>query len=280
MKKLFPYLFVLFVACTACSSDDTAIPSYTKITEEQKKLLLGNWQLTHYSNPQDGHEVDFIKTGVLINVSFIPEGQLNIYNPYNKMTQFTDNSLYLTKHGSLTYTFEYIKQWDNKDNKREKLYIKSDFYSKDYNLVVTDDELTLSTEEGEVFSYKRVLGGTMYPTISDEDKMLLVGEWKLSSIQSFNGRSRDFMEKEEVLYRFTMGNELFIYNKSAEKHNDYYDRYIQSSIIHYNFQFDFIWDKREILALEDLGQYSAFISLDVLILSQFDGDVITFTRVN
>lgn len=35
MKKIFPYVLLFFVVLTSCNTDDTAIPSYTKITKEE-----------------------------------------------------------------------------------------------------------------------------------------------------------------------------------------------------------------------------------------------------
>lgn len=278
MKKLFPYVLLLFVVFTSCNTDDTAVPSYKKITAEQKKLLLGNWQLVQYSNPQ-GEQLNLFDSGVLITYSFLPEEKLKVYNQSNKIVETMEQTAALTRTGELTHLFDYVKQWDEKEDKREKLYINSSFNSMAFDLKVTDKELILFNDAGEIFAFKRMLGGMAYPTISDKDKLLVIGKWQLRSIQAFKGTSRVFNVKEVVRYDFTMSDKVVIYNSSAEKKGDYFDRYIQSSIVNYNYQYDFLWNNQEILAIENMGQYVVRVTPEELILSHFDGDVLKFDRM-
>ncbi|MBB1138750.1 hypothetical protein [Myroides sp. WP-1] len=279
MKKLFPYLLLLFIALfTSCNSDDTAVPSYKKITEEQKKLLLGNWQLVQYSGPE-GESFNLFDSGVLITYSFLPEGKLKVDNQSNRFIETMRYSSGFTRTGEFTHLFDYVKQWDDQENKREKLYINSSFNSMAFDLKVTQEQLILISEEGEEFVYKRMFGGTAYPTISEEEKLAIIGQWELIYIQAFDGTSRKFTAKEVVIYDFSMYDMLVINNRSAEKKGDYFDRYIQTDILNYYYQFDFLRNNREILAVENLGQYVMHVTHEELFLYHFDGDIIKLVRI-
>ena len=279
MKKLLPYLFVLFVACTACSSDNTAIPSYTQITKEQKALVVGDWQLTYYTNTA-GDKLDLSAAGILVRYAFTKEGIVTIENGSSQPIRFTDNSQYLTSDGTTEYVFDYVKQWGDEIEKKERLYFRGPWQPTiAFDLdEVTQDQLILSQEGKETYVFKRLAKDIVYPKISEENKRLLVGTWRLKEVSSFSGEKRVLKEEEEVWYNFTFNDQLLINNRSAEE-NGLFDKFVKTRIADYRYQFDFEWQKREILVIEALGGYAMSVTDQELILTQYDGYFVKFERL-
>lgn len=280
MKKISPYfLFLFLVLCTACNTDDTAIPSYTQITKEQKALLLGDWQLSTYSNPE-GEVINLMQKGIWINYKFTSKGTVEIRNHSSKLIQLTKDSFYLTSEGTLDYKFEYIKQWDKTIPKKEHLYFKAPYDANlQFDLEVTKDKLILTHYEGESLVFTRAKEGVTYPKIKEESKKLVVGTWQLKQILSFRGEKRAFNEDEIVLYAFTYNGDLVVYNRSAAL-DGVFDKFVKTRTTNYLYRFDFQWQESEIMAVRELGDYAMSVTNQTLILSQYDGYLVKFERVN
>lgn len=280
MKKIFPYFLCLFlVLCTACNTDDTVIPSYTQITKEQKALLLGDWQLSTYSN-SEGEAIDLMKKGIWVNYKFTSEGRVEIRNHSSKPIQLTNDSFYLTSDGTLDYTFEYIKQWDKTIPKKEHLYFQTlSDVNLQFDLEVTKDKLILTHYAGETLVFKKIQQGVTYPKIPEENKKILLGTWRLKEVSDFSGRRRIFSGEEDVLYEFGYGEKLFVQNNSTPR-DGRFDVFIQSRVSDYYYQYDFEWEEQEILIIEDLGGYVMGITQESLVLFISDGFKLKLERVN
>lgn len=280
MKNIVPCILVFFLLlCTSCNTDDTAIPSYTKITEEQKELLLGDWQLIKYSNLEN-EEINLLHKGLLVRWTFKKEGTVTIENASSKPILYTDHAQYLTSDRTIAYVFDYIKQWDKEIAKKERLYFQDEGQSSiEFDLdVINQDELILTHQGEETFVFKRLPKGMIYPSISEEDKKLLLGTWRLQEITYFTGKKRVLKDNEEVLYTFSNGGRLTVNNRSASM-DGVFDDFIQSRLSVYSYQYDLIWQEREILLIEGLGDYAMGVSDKRLAFSQYDGAFILFERV-
>lgn len=280
MKKLFPYfLFSCLIFFSACSTEESKLSSYTKITKEEKELLQGSWQLSYYSN-FEGVQLDLLQEGILIHYVFADHGTINISNVSSRLLQYTGTSLSMTKSGTLNYLFDYIPQWDKEAPKKELLYFRTPFdTSLPFELEVTQHQLILRHEEGDVFTFKRIEVGEVYPDISEENKLLVVGNWQLKSLKAFSGEKRFLEDNERVVYHFTYGDKLVIENSSTQ-YDGIFDRLIKTNIVDYDFRYDFALEKREILNLGDLGGYRVEVNNGELILTQKDGYLLKFLRVN
>lgn len=280
MKKLFPYLLFLgLIFCTGCSKEESSPSSYTKITKEEKELLIGNWQLSHYSN-REGVQFDLIQEGILIHYVFTQHGTINISNVSSRLLQYTGTSLSMTKSETLNYLFDYIPQWDKEAPKKELLYFRSPFdTSLPLDLEVTPHQLILRHEEGDVFTFRRMDAGEDYPVVSQADKLLVVGHWQLKSIRAFNGAKRFIEDNERLIYHFTYEDKLVIENRSTN-FDGVFDRFLKVNISDYAYRYDFTWEKREILDIADLGVYRVQVTDQELVLTQTDGYILKFLRVN
>lgn len=279
MKKLFPYLLFLgLVFCTGCSKEESSPSSYTKITKEEKELLIGNWQLSHYSN-REGVQFDLIQEGILIHYVFTQHGTVNISNVSSRLLQYTGTSLSMTKSETLNYLFDYIPQWDKEAPKKELLYFRSPFdTSLPLDLEVTPHQLILRHEEGDVFTFRRMDAGEDYPVVSQADKLLVVGHWQLKSIRAFSGAKRFIEDNERLIYHFTYEDKLVIENRSTN-FDGVFDRFLKVNISDYAYRYDFAWEKREILDIADLGVYRVQVTDQELVLTQTDGYILKFLRV-
>ncbi|MGG5575904.1 hypothetical protein ACPDHL_00980 [Myroides sp. C15-4] len=280
MKKLFPYLLFLgLIFCTGCSKEESSPSSYTKITKEEKELLIGNWQLSHYSN-REGVQFDLIQEGILIHYVFTQHGTVNISNVSSRLLQYTGTSLSMTKSETLNYLFDYIPQWDKEAPKKELLYFRSPFdTSLPLDLEVTPHQLILRHEEGDVFTFRRMDAGEDYPVVSQADKLLVVGHWQLKSIRAFSGAKRFIEDNERLIYHFTYEDKLVIENRSTN-FDGVFDRFLKVNISDYAYRYDFAWEKREILDIADLGVYRVQVTDQELVLTQTDGYILKFLRVN
>lgn len=280
MKKLFPYLLFLgLIFCTGCSKEESSPSSYTKITKEEKELLIGNWQLSHYSN-REGVQFDLIQKGILIHYVFTQHGTVNISNVSSRLLQYTGTSLSMTKSETLNYLFDYVPQWDKEAPKKELLYFRSPFdTSLPLDLEVTPHQLILKHEEGDVFIFRRMDAGEDYPVVSQADKLLVVGHWQLKSIRAFSGAKRFIEDNERLIYHFTYEDKLVIENRSTN-FDGVFDRFLKVNISDYAYRYDFAWEKREILDIADLGVYRVQVTDQELVLTQTDGYILKFLRVN
>ncbi|EHQ42214.1 hypothetical protein [Myroides odoratus] len=280
MKKLFPYLFVLFVACTACSSDDTAIPSYTKITKEEKELLLGDWRLSHYSNTE-GEQIDLTREGLFVRYTFTTDRKVIIANESKKPIGSASNSYYLTENGTMEYTFAYVKSWDETVAKKERLHFESVYDGNpnlQFDLEVTQNKLILTHYAGEILVFEKIQKGVTYPKISEESKKLLLGTWRLREMGDFTGRRRVLTDEEEVLYEFSYYDKLFVTNHSVSKDGTF-DIFIQSRVSDYGYKYDFKWEEQEIVVIDGLGGYLMGVDQDALSLVVSDGARLRFERI-
>ena len=280
MKKLFPYVLLLFVVLTSCNTDDTAIPSYTKITKEEKELLLGDWRLSNYSNT-DGEQIDLTAKGLFVRYTFTGDGKVIIANESEKPVGSASNSYYLTENGTMEYTFAYVKSWDETVAKKERLHFKSMYDGNpnlQFDLEVTQNKLILTHYAGEILVFEKIQKGVTYPKISEESKKLLLGIWRLKEVADFTGRRRVFTGNEEVLYEFSYYDKLFVTNHAVPM-DGVVDRFIQSRVSDYGYQYDFKWEKREVLVLENLGSYVVSVKQDSLTLSVSDGSILKFERI-
>ncbi len=280
MKKLFPYLLFLgLIFCTGCSKEESSPSSYTKITKEEKELLIGNWQLSHYSN-REGVQFDLIQEGILIHYVFTQHGTVNISNVSSRLLQYTGTSFSMTKSETLNYLFDYVPQWDKEAPKKELLYFRSPFdTSLPLDLEVTPHQLILKHEEGDVFTFRRMDAGEDYPVVSQADKLLVVGHWQLKSIRAFSGAKRFIEDNERLIYHFTYEDKLVIENRSTN-FDGVFDRFLKVNISDYAYRYDFAWEKREILDIADLGVYRVQVTDQELVLTQTDGYILKFLRVN
>ena len=280
MKKIFPYLFVLFVACTACSSDDTAIPSYTKITKEEKELLLGDWRLSNYSNTE-GEQIDLTREGLFVRYTFTTDRKVIIANESKKPIGSASNSYYLTENGTMEYTFAYVKSWDETVAKKERLHFESMYDGNpnlQFDLEVTQNKLILTHYAGEILVFEKIQKGVTYPKISEESKKLLLGTWRLKEMGDFTGRRRVLTDEEEVLYEFSYYDKLFVTNHSVSKDGTF-DIFIQSRVSDYGYKYDFKWEEQEIVVIDGLGGYLMGVDQDALSLVVSDGARLRFERI-
>lgn len=280
MKKLLPYLFVLFVACTACSSDDTAIPSYTKITKEEKELLLGDWRLSQYSNTE-GDKIDLTREGLFVRYTFTTDRKVIIANESKKPIGSASNSYYLTENGTMEYTFAYVKSWDETVAKKERLHFESMYDGNpnlQFDLEVTQNKLILTHYAGEILVFEKIQKGVTYPKISEESKKLLLGTWRLKEMGDFTGRRRVLTDEEVVLYEFSYYDKLFVTNHSVSKEGTF-DSFIQSRVSDYGYKYDFEWEEQEIIVIDGLGGYLMGVNQDALSLIVSDGARLRFERI-
>ena len=212
--------------------------------------------------------------------TFKKEGTVTIENVSSKPILYTDHAQYLTSDRTIAYVFDYIKQWDKEIAKKERLYFQDEGQSSiEFDLdVINQDELILTHQGEETFVFKRLPKGMTYPSISEEDKKLLLGTWRLQEITYFTGKKRVLKENEEVLYTFSNGGRLTVNNRSASM-DGVFDDFIQSRLSVYSYQYDLIWQEREILLIEGLGDYAMGVSDKRLAFSQYDGAFILFERV-
>lgn len=205
MKKITTYFILFFlIFCTACSSDDTSKEPYPKIAEEDKALLVGDWQLMNYVNLQ-GDAVDLKKEGTLIYYHFASVGILEIHNVSSKPIEFTFNSKNLTRTRTLNYMYANIESKDEKEKRGEKLYFYEERLA--FDMWVSQDQLIIKEIGGETWTFKRSIKGdnVEYSAISQHQKSLLhSNKWKLETIYAFNGEMRSFDQEEEVIYHFLM----------------------------------------------------------------------------
>ncbi|WP_060873916.1 hypothetical protein [Myroides odoratus] len=280
MRNIVPGVLVFFLLlCTACNTDDTVIPSYTQITKEQKALVVGDWQLTYYTNTA-GDKLDLSAAGILVRYAFTKEGIVTIENGSSQPIRFTDNSQYLTSDGTTEYVFDYVKQWGDEIEKKERLYFRGPWQPTiAFDLdEVTQDQLILSQEGKETYVFKRLPKDVVYPKISEEDKRLLVGTWRLYEISDFTGKKRVFNETEVVEYDFGYNEWLIVNNKSALE-GGIFNQFIKMRLSSYSYRFDFKWEQQEVLYIDDLGSYTMRIAQDRLILAVSDGVVLKLDRL-
>lgn len=280
MKKLFPYVLLLFVVLTSCNTDDTAIPSYTKITKEEKELLLGDWRLSNYSNTE-GEQIDLTAKGLFVRYTFTTDRKVIIANESKKPIGSASNSYYLTENGTMVYTFAYVKSWDETVAKKERLHFESMYDGNpnlQFDLEVTQNKLILTHYAGEILVFEKMPKGVTYPKISEESKKLLLGTWRLKEMGDFMGRRRVLTDEEEVLYEFSYYDKLFVTNHSVSK-DGAFDRFIQSRVSDYGYQYDFEWEEREIVVIDGLGGYLMGVDQDALSLVVSDGERLRFERI-
>lgn len=279
-KNIFLYLLLLFTVCVSCNTDDTAIPSYTKITKEEKELLLGDWRLSHYSNAEE-ESIDLTRKGLFVRYTFTVDGRVIIVNESEKPVGSTSNAYYLTASGTMDYTFAYIKSWDEEVAKKERLHFESSYDGNpnlQFDLEVTQNKLILTHYAGEILVFEKMKEGVTYPKIPAEKKALLIGKWQLQEISDFTGRKRVLNENEVVEYDFGYNEWLSVNNRSALK-DGIFDQFIKMRLSPYSYRFDFEWEEKEVLYIDDLGSYTMGISQSQLILAVSDGFMLKLSRL-
>lgn len=276
MKNITTYLCLFFlVFCTACSSDDSSKRTYPKIGEEEKALLLGDWQLLSYSDSQ-GNLVDFKQNGILIYYYFIPNGVLEINNVSSKYDGLlTGRARYLIETIDVNYNFWRIEFKEEIEEQGEKLI----FLGFMFDIQASQDQLILTNTEGGILTFKRSNKGDdiEYPAIAQHQKSLLYSnKWKLEAIYAFNGAMRSFDQEEEVIYY--IGDTHVVISENEVDIADEFAALLEPRSIPCSYRYDFDWEKREVLHVEDLGGFRVEIEDEELTLTQKEGYLLRFSK--
>lgn len=149
MKKLLSYLLLLSVASTSCSSDDNT--TYTKITQEEKELVHGDWQLVLFRNFYE--EVDLVKERMDVFYQFRPEGTLAIKSESSNAIDDFEIFRFLNEAKSLQYTFRDVRDFDNESLVQERIHLyNADIkYAIKFNIKISNEAMTFSKLEGDSF---------------------------------------------------------------------------------------------------------------------------------
>jgi len=121
VEKFIPYLLLMFVVCTSCSNNDDDT-TYTKITDKEKELVVGDWQLIQV-NTFDGNQIDFVRLGVEVFYSFDAKGKLTIQNTTSDDIVYLSENPFLTTTNTMHYTFDYLKEQDVNQSKKEQIQL-------------------------------------------------------------------------------------------------------------------------------------------------------------
>ena len=281
MKNIVPCILVFFLLlCISCNTDDTYIPSYIQVSKEEKQMLLGDWRLIDYSNMEE-ESINLTRKGLFVRYTFTVDGRVIIVNESEKPVGSTSNAYYLTASGTMDYTFAYIKSWDEEVAKKERLHFESSYDGNpnlQFDLEVTQNKLILTHYAGEILVFEKMKEGVTYPKIPAETKALLIGKWRLQEISDFTGRKRVLNENEVVEYDFGYNEWLSVNNRSALE-NGIFDQFIKMRLSPYSYRFDFEWEEKEVLYIEDLGSYTMGISQNQLILAVSDGFMLKLSRL-
>ncbi|WP_410878744.1 hypothetical protein [Myroides sp. DW712] len=260
--------------------DDTYIPSYIQVSKEEKQLLQGDWRLINYSNTEE-ESIDLTRKGLFVRYTFTIDGRVIIVNESEKPVGSTSNAYYLTASGTMDYAFAYIKSWDEEVAKKERLHFESSYDGNpnlQFDMEITKDQLVLTHYNGDKLVFEKMKEGVTYLKIPAETKALLIGKWQLQEISDFTGRKRVLNENEVVEYDFGYNEWLSVNNKSAQK-DGVFDQYIKMRLSPYSYRFDFEWEEKEVLYIDDLGSYTMGISQNQLILAVSDGVILKLNRL-
>ncbi|TDS49975.1 hypothetical protein [Myroides indicus] len=278
MKKLLPYIMLLLlVFATSCSSDDNSKVGYTKISEDEKEALIGNWQLLQITTA-NGTRINLVQQGIEVFYQFTIDRQIQIENTTSEKVKYSLDYEFLTTTKLIHYMFEYVKEYDVYQNQQEQIHLynekdKAVFYLK----INGERELVLKQSDGTEFMFMRSNNGKNYPKISDETKEKLIGNWRLLKIADFLGRTREFGEEEEVYYEFTKDGKVIVQNISALS-DEIFDTFLISRTFKYYYKYDPHWVEGEVMIMEYGGDFSIGVSEERLVLAQYDGYGVWFER--
>lgn len=142
MKKLLPYVLFLFVAIiVGCSSDNF---SGTKISKEEKELLVGKWRLLKIAD-FSGRTREFSEDEKVF-YEFTKDGKVIVQN----VSALEDEAFatFLIS-GTFEYYYEYDSIWTNS----EILVLKD---RGDFSVGVSEKRLSLIEYDGRLVLFERV----------------------------------------------------------------------------------------------------------------------------
>lgn len=271
--------FIFLVLFTSCSSDDNSSVEYTKISEKEKELLIGNWQLLGITQA-DRNRIDLVEQGIEVFYQFTIDGQVQIENTTSEKVEYSLDYEFLTTTKSIHYMFEYVKEYDVYESQQEQIHLYNEKDKAVFSLKIYDKrQLVLKKSDGTEFRFMRSKNGKNYPKISDETKEKLIGDWRLLKIAGFSGITREFGEEEEVYYEFTKDGKVVVQNISALS-DEIFDKFLISRTFKYYYKYDPHWVEGEVMIMEHGGDFSIGVSEERLILAQYDGPGIWFERAN
>ncbi|WP_353120816.1 hypothetical protein [Myroides odoratus] len=149
MRKIITYLVLCLFILTGCNNDDNT--TYTKIKEEDKELLLGDWQLVNYRDFYD--EIDLVKENIEVLYQFKKDGTATIrYLSSNKVEHHADYN-FVTETKSLQYTFKSVRNFDNENLVEELIHLYTEEQNSGIKLRVdvSGDRMNLYRHVGDTY---------------------------------------------------------------------------------------------------------------------------------
>lgn len=124
-----------------------------------------------------------------------------------------------------------------------------------------------------------LIGCSNDDNISDSNE--LVGNWRLQKIVTFPGEVYNFEESESVVYRFNEEMNLVI--ESNVQLQDFLSPLVASQTASYSFYYEEVLYEDTVVKLENnsnlLGVFYFSKDDNVLTLSEYDGSLLTFVKV-